>query len=148
MNNCCWCLYKDILLTDIRRVVGCTKDQLRRPVIPRADITNIGLPSHQNFCWAKIAKLQDPCCWIQQQILGLDVTMANANWVDVREGPQELIHIKFDLQHWHRLLEFGIMAACTIDGLRYIFEHEVKINFIFLLCRGDEKCMPLLTIEI
>ena len=58
--------------------------------------------------------------------------MANANRVDIGKGTEKLVHVQFDLKHGHGLLEFGVMATSAVNGLGYIFQHEVQVNFIFL----------------
>lgn len=30
------------------------------------------------------------------------------------------------------MLKFGIMATGSIDGLRYVFQDEVEVDFVFL----------------
>ena len=119
-------------LTDIRRVVGSSENELWCAVVPRADITDVGLARHENLCRPKVAQLQNPGSGVQEQVLGFDVTMTDANRVDVSEGPQELIHVQFDLEGGHGLFEFGIVATGTIHGFRYIFEHKVEINLVLL----------------
>ena len=47
-----------------------------------------------------------------------------------------MVHVEFDLEHGHGLFELGIMAAGAVDGLWDIFEHKVKIDFVFL---GEKK---------
>lgn len=52
--------------------------------------------------------------------------------MDIGKGTEELVHVQFDLEHWHRLFEFGIMAAGAVDGFRDIFQYKIKIHFVFL----------------
>jgi hypothetical protein len=58
--------------------------------------------------------------------------MAYANRVDIGKGTEKLVHVQFDLEHGHGLFEFGVMATGAVNGLWYIFQHEIQVNFIFL----------------
>lgn len=48
----------------------------------------------QLFGAAKVAQLEYGRLRIQQQVLGLDVTMADTERVDVGETPEQLVHIE------------------------------------------------------
>ena len=50
---------------------------------PRADVGDIGLPSHEDLSTAKVAQLELVCLRVDQQVLRLDVTMAHLHAVDV-----------------------------------------------------------------
>jgi len=119
-------------LANVCRIVGCSENKLRSPIIPRADVTDIGLSRDQNLCRTKITKFQNTSCWVEQQILGFDISMANTNRVDIGKGTEKLVHIQLDLQHRHWLFEFGVMATSAVDSFRHIFQHEIQVNFIFL----------------
>jgi hypothetical protein len=58
--------------------------------------------------------------------------MADTDRMDVGERTKELVHVQFDLEHGHGLLEFGIMATSAIDSFWNVFEDEIEVNFIFL----------------
>lgn len=80
----CPLVYRSIPLTDLGRVVDCAKYQLGRPVVARADVRHVRLAGQQLLGAAKVAQLQDGRFGIEQQILWLDVAMADAHLVDVR----------------------------------------------------------------
>lgn len=58
--------------------------------------------------------------------------MANPDGVNVHERTEELVHVKLDLQHRHRLLQLGIVATSAIDSFGNVFEHKVEVYFVFL----------------
>lgn len=62
----------------------------------------------------------------------LDVTVTDADCVDVGQASEQLVYVQLDLQHGHRLLDPGIVSRSTVDGLGDILEHEVEENFILL----------------
>lgn len=119
-------------LTNIRRIVGSAENEFWCTVVPRANITDVGLARHKNLCRPKVTQLQNPGSGVQEQVLGFDITMADANRMDVSQGTQELIHVQFDLEGRHGLLEFGIVATGAIHGFRYIFEYKVEIDLVLL----------------
>ena len=81
---------------------------------------------------SKIAEFQNSSSGIEKQILGLDITMADSERMNIRQTSEQLIHVKLDLKHGHRLLDLGVVARCAIDGLWNIFEHKVEEDFILL----------------
>lgn len=72
-------------LTDLRGVVDSTKDELRRAVVATADVRHVGFTFDQVFGRAEVAQLQDARVRVQKQILGLDVPVADAQRVDIRQ---------------------------------------------------------------
>ena len=71
-------------LTNLGGVVGGTKDELRSAVVARADVRHVGLVLDKDLGTPEIAELQDTGIWIQQEVLWLDVTVADPLGVDVR----------------------------------------------------------------
>ena len=63
--------------------------------------------------------------------------MTNANRVNVRKGSQELVHVEFNLEHWHWLLELGVVTAGAVDSFGDVFQYKVQVDFVFLLGNGD-----------
>ncbi len=59
-------------------VICCTEDQLGCPVVARADVGHIGLVLYQYLGAAKVAQLQHAGAGVEQKVLRLDVTMADA----------------------------------------------------------------------
>jgi hypothetical protein len=43
-----------------------------------------------------------------------------------------LVHIKFDLEHRHGLLELGVVTACAVHGFRNVLENKVEVDLVFL----------------
>ena len=118
--------------TDVGRVVRRAKDELGRSVVPRADVADVGLAGDENLGRTKVAKLEDAGGRVEEEVLRLDVAVADADGMNVHEGTEELVHIQLDLEHGHRLLELGIVPAGAIHGFWDIIEHEVEVHFIFL----------------
>lgn len=51
---------------------------------------------------AKVAEFQNSRLWIQQQILGLDVPMADPKWVDIGQTPEQLVHVQLRRENRRR----------------------------------------------
>lgn len=62
--------------------------------------------------------------------------MADALGMDVREGSEELIDEKLDLEDRHDSLHFVEVAGGAVNSLRDKFENEVEVNLIFLQPAG------------
>lgn len=83
--------------TNVGGVIGCAKDEFRGSIIPGTNVADVGLASHQDLCRAKIAELQNPGSRVEEKILGFDISVTDANRMNVSQGPHELIHIQLDL---------------------------------------------------
>jgi hypothetical protein len=71
--------------TDVGRIVGCAKDKLGRSVVAGADVGDVGLVRHEDLGATEIAKLEDARVGVEEEILGFDVAVADAEGVDVGE---------------------------------------------------------------
>lgn len=72
-----------LLLTDLRRVVGGTEDELGSTIIARADVRDIWLPAHQLLGTAEVTQLQHTRLRVHKQVLRLDVAMTDAQRVNI-----------------------------------------------------------------
>lgn len=61
--------------------------------MPRKEKTQISV-KHDCPSPAKVTELENSRLWIQQQILGFDVPMADTKRVNVGQAPEELVHIQ------------------------------------------------------
>lgn len=48
---------------------------------------------------AEVTELEHGRLWVQQQVLGLDVPMADAKRVDVRQAPEQLVHVQLKYKY-------------------------------------------------
>lgn len=95
---------------DVRRVIGRTENELGCAVVAGTDVRDIGLASDEDLGRPKVAELEDARGGVEKQVLGFDVAMTDADGVDVGEGSEELVHVQFDLEGGHRLLELDVVA--------------------------------------
>ena len=70
-------------LTNLGGIIRRAEDQLRRTIVPRANIRDIRLILNEDFGTPEIAKLEDTSVRIEQEILRLDIAMADTLRVDV-----------------------------------------------------------------
>jgi len=119
-------------LTDFGCVVGRTENEFGRPVIPGADIGHIRLVLYQNLCASEIAQLQHTTAGVEEEVLRLDVAMADALRVDVGQSAKQLVDIKLDLQDGHGGLHFIEEPRGPVHRLRYELLYQVEVHFIFL----------------
>lgn len=50
------------------------------------------------------------------------------------EAHPYLVAIKFDIDHWHTLVHLVVVFDYTVDSLRYIFQNQVKVQFVLFRC--------------
>jgi hypothetical protein len=73
------------------------------------------------------------------QVLRLDVSVANAEGVDVGERAEDLVHIQLDIEHGDGLLELGVVPRGTVDRFGHEFEQQVEKDLVlFLAVRVEE----------
>ena len=73
---------------NVGAVVRVAKDQFRRPVVPRTDVTHIGFALNQLFGRPKVAEFEDVGTSVTKNILGFYVSVADSFGVDVGNGAQ------------------------------------------------------------
>ena len=74
--------------TDVRRVVGRAEDELGRSVVSRADVRDVRLTGDEDLGRAKVAELEHAGLRVEEQVLRLDVAVADAEGVDVIKGTE------------------------------------------------------------
>lgn len=62
--------------------------------------------------------------------------------MNVGKRTEELIHVQFDLEHGHWLLQLRVVATSTIYSFGNVFEHEIEINFVLLKNRVSPTSDP------
>lgn len=122
-------------------VVGGAEDELWSAVVARADVRDVGLVAHQVLGRAEITQLQNSSFGVDEQVLGLDVAMADADAVDVGEGAKELVHVEFHVDHWDLLPLFGVVPGDSVHRLRNVFEYQVQIELVLLVAARVEEVL-------
>lgn len=119
-------------LTNLGCVVGCAKNQFWGAVVSRANIRDIGLVLDEDFSTAKVAQLENPAVGVEQEILRLNVTVANALRVNVGQRSEELVGIQLDFQDGHGRLHLVEESRRSVNGFWNKFLDKVEVNFVFL----------------
>lgn len=88
---------------------------------------------------SKITKLQNSGDGVQKQVLRLDVTMADAQGMNIGQASEQLVHVELDLEHRHSLLDLGVVARGTIHGFGDVLKHQVEENLFLLGQIGCER---------
>jgi hypothetical protein len=79
---------------DRGRVVRRAEDELRRAVVPAADVGDGGLSGHECFRAAEVTELEDVRFRVHEKVLRLDIAVANAHAVQVRKRAAHLVHVQ------------------------------------------------------
>lgn len=81
--------------------------------------------------------------WVHKQVLGLDVSVAVAQRVDVGKCAECLVSVEFDKEGRDGLLHFVVVLEDPVYGLGDVLHHHVQIDFVllrkFLLVRHLES---------
>lgn len=125
-NACSW------LLTNLGGVICGSKNELRGAVVPGADVGDVGLVFDQNLGAAKIAQLEHTGRGVQEEVLGLDVPVADALRVDIGEGAEKLVDVELDLEDGHDSLHLVEVARGAVDGLGNEFEDKIQVHLVLL----------------
>jgi hypothetical protein len=118
--------------TNLCRVVGRAKDELRCSVVARANVRNVGLVLDEYLCTAEIAQLQNTAVGIEEQVLRLNVSVTDALTVNVGERTEQLVDVQLDLENWHGRLHLIEVARRTVDRLGNEFEHKIEVDLVLL----------------
>lgn len=70
--------------------------------------------------------------WIEQQVLRLDIAMADAEGVDVRQSPGELVEVQLHQENRQRLLALVVRPRHAVHRLRYELQDQVKVQLVRL----------------
>lgn len=116
-------------------VTGGAKNQLRRPVVARANVRDAVVGRAEHLRRAKIAELKHARCWIKEQILRLHVAVADIEFGAVEEGESsaelEQEHPSVRQRHVLSLLREHFGEAAERVGNK--FENQVEVQLVRLV---------------
>ncbi len=124
--------WRTFSLTNLGGVVGGAKDELRGAVVSGANIRDVGLILDEDLGAAKIAELEDTAGRVEKEVLGLNVTMANALRMDVGEGTEKLVNVELDLEDGHGGLHLVEESRSSVNSLGNEFLDQVEVDLILL----------------
>ena len=75
------------------------------------------------FGTAKVTQFENPTVRIKQEVLWLDVTVADAIGVNVGQGPEELVHVQLDEGDGDGLLLLTVLPCHLVNGLWDVLQH-------------------------
>ena len=81
---------------------------------------------------AKVAQLQLVCGCVDEQVLGLDIPMADPLLVDVVQGAAHLVHVQLHKHRGHALPALRIVLADAVHCLWHILQHQVLPDLVLL----------------
>lgn len=74
-------------------VVGGSENEFRRAVIARANVGDVRLVGRETLRAAKVADLDDVCLGVDEDVLGLDIAVTDAERMHVRQALKHLIGV-------------------------------------------------------
>lgn len=138
------------MLTNLCRVIRRSKDQLWGPVVPRTDVRHVWLVLNKYLCAAKITQLQYASARVQQQVLWLDVAVADPLGVDIGQGTEQLVDVKLDLEDGHCRLHLIEVPRGAVHGFGNKFLDQVQVDLILLRARlaKQGKNVPKMSVGV
>ena len=114
------------------------KDQFRSTVVARADVRNIRLALFEPLGGAEIADFQDMAAGVDEDVLRLDIPVANANRFEINESSEHFVSIQLH-QHWrNHLLHLEIVLHNFVNGIRNVIHDYVEVHFTIAVSVGVE----------
>mmetsp|Transcript_34320 Transcript_34320/g.87763 ORF Transcript_34320/g.87763 Transcript_34320/m.87763 type:complete len:236 (+) Transcript_34320:740-1447(+) len=77
---------------------------------------------------------------VDQQVLGLDVAVADADQVDVMQRAAHLVHIQLHKERGHVLPHLGVVLADAVHRVGDVLQHQVEVHLL-LLRGGVERVL-------
>jgi hypothetical protein len=118
---------------DLRGVVGPAEGDFGRPIVPRANVLNVWLVGLQALGAPKVAQLDPVGREVDQEIVRLDVPVADPQRVQVFERFEEPDHDPLNGQSGHRRGDnFGLEQFVQRRG--QVFQDKTEKIFPVLIC--------------
>jgi len=133
---------------NLRGVIGVPKNEFRSSVISGADIGHIWLSLDELFGASEVTHFQGVRRGIDEHILRLDVSMANADSVDVGNGSEHLVGVEFDHETWDWLLHLEELLHYFVDGVGDEVHHHVEVYLIWVITVSVEVLSHLHAVRV
>ena len=76
---------------------------------------------------------------VNENILGLDVSMADTFGVNVRNATEHLVWVKLNEQIWYHLFHLEVLFHYPITGVRYVVHYYIQIDLLGFVTVGVER---------
>ena len=96
-------------------IVSCPEHQLRRPVVPWADVGSRFVVCLEFFSRSKVAYFQDVASWVDQKVLWFNIPMDDLFELHVVKGTEKLVHVALGEERVHSLLEGFEVLDYAVD---------------------------------
>ena len=83
---------------------------------------------------------------ITQNILRLDISVANSFGVNVGNGPHELIRIELNNERWDHLFHFEVLLHYSVGRVRDVVHDHIQVNLVWLVSIRVEALSHLHTV--
>ena len=117
---------------DADGVLGRAEHELGRAVVPRADVRHVGLPLHQHLRAPEVAQPALERRRVAEQVVRLDVAVADAPRVDVLERAERLPQVRADVVDGEALPPLVVLEGDRADRLGQEVHHEVEVDLVLL----------------
>ena len=70
---------------------------------------------------------------VNENVLGLDVSMADTFGVNVRNATEHLVRVKLDEQIWYHLFHLEVLFHYSVTGVGYVVHYHIQIDLLGLV---------------
>ena len=128
---------------NVGSVVGVSEDELRGAVVSRADVGNVGFAADELLGTAEVAELEDVRTSVNEDVLWLDVPVADALRVDVGDRAQQLVRVQLHQQVRHHLLHLQVLLHHSVGRVWDEVHDNVEVDLFGLVTVSVERLAHL-----
>ena len=85
---------------------------------------------------------------VTENVLGLDITVADAFSVNVSDRAQQLVAVELDDQVWHHLLHLEVVLHYSVRSVLDVVHDNVQVDLVWLLAVGVEGLTHLNAVRV
>eukprot|EP00355_Strombidium_rassoulzadegani_P008311 CAMPEP_0168618554 /NCGR_PEP_ID=MMETSP0449_2-20121227/6133_1 /TAXON_ID=1082188 /ORGANISM="Strombidium rassoulzadegani, Strain ras09" /LENGTH=162 /DNA_ID=CAMNT_0008659435 /DNA_START=443 /DNA_END=932 /DNA_ORIENTATION=- len=129
--------------TDQTSSSSVAEDELGSPVVAGTDIGDVGFALDELLGAPEVAELDDIVVEVDEDVLGLDVAVADAHGVDVGDGSEELVGVELHEDLGHVLLLLHVVLHDLVEGLWDVLHHHVQVDLVGRVALRVEEVLHL-----
>ena len=133
---------------DVGAIVGISEDELRGAVVARADVGNVWLALDQLLCAAKVAQFEDVGASVDEDVLRLDISVADSLRVDVRNRAQKLVRVELDEKVGDHLFHFQVLLHHAIGRVGNKVHDNIEVDLLGLVAVSVERLAHLDAVRV
>lgn len=107
-----------------------SKDELRGPVVPGTDVRHARLSGLQFLCRTEVTQLQNVRFLVHKQVLGLYISVAHSDSVDVANRPEHLVSVQLHKKSRHVLLFLVVVPHNSVNSIWDVVHNDIEVDLV------------------